>query len=103
MERPPSLQGAAPPIQGESLRQELEALQRALAEKESMIRTLQEINHRLSNSASLSESEHRGHAEELRQVRERIDTLQRSLREKDLLIKTKGDQLSRVTLVRPVH
>uniref|UniRef100_A0AAR2KXF4 GRIP domain-containing protein n=1 Tax=Pygocentrus nattereri TaxID=42514 RepID=A0AAR2KXF4_PYGNA len=93
----PSLRGAAPPIQGESLRQELEALQRALAEKESMIRTLQEINHRLSNSASLSESEQRGHAEELRQARERIDTLQRSLREKDLLIKTKGDQLSQVS------
>ncbi|XP_036431079.1 LOW QUALITY PROTEIN: thyroid receptor-interacting protein 11 [Colossoma macropomum] len=94
---PPGLQGAAPPIQGESLRQELEALQRALAEKESMIRTLQENNHRLSNSASLSESEQRGHVEELRQARERIDTLQRSLREKDLLIKTKGDQLSQVS------
>ncbi|KAI4905023.1 hypothetical protein NFI96_020183 [Prochilodus magdalenae] len=91
---PPSVH---PPVRGESLQENLEALQRALAEKESTIRTLQENNHRLSNSASLSESEQRGHAEELRQARERIDTLQRSLREKDLLIKSKGDQLTQVS------
>ncbi len=72
-------------------------MQRILAEKESMIRTLQENNHRLSNSASLSESEQRSHAEELKQAREKQESLQRSLREKDLLIKTKGDQLSQVT------
>uniref|UniRef100_W5LPA0 Thyroid hormone receptor interactor 11 n=1 Tax=Astyanax mexicanus TaxID=7994 RepID=W5LPA0_ASTMX len=90
---------SAPPssIQDEPLRQDLQSLQRLVAEKESMIRTLQENNHRLSNSASLSESEQRGHVEELRQSRERIDTLQRSLREKDLLIKTKGDQLIQVS------
>ncbi|XP_053357855.1 thyroid receptor-interacting protein 11 [Clarias gariepinus] len=90
---PPKL----PVVQDESSQQDLESLKKLLAEKESMLRTLQENNHRLSNSASLSESEHRGHAEELRQARERIETLQRSLREKDLLIKTKGDQLNQVS------
>ncbi|KAI5611722.1 thyroid receptor-interacting protein 11 isoform X1 [Silurus asotus] len=86
-----------PVFQDENLRQELETLKRALIEKENMLKTLQENNHRLSNSASLSESEQRGHAEELRQARERIETLQGSLREKDLLIKTKGDQLHQVS------
>ncbi|XP_060727570.1 thyroid receptor-interacting protein 11 [Tachysurus vachellii] len=86
-----------PVVQDKNLRQELESLHRMLAEKESMLRTLQENNHRLSNSASLSESEQRSHAEELRQAQERIETLQRSLREKDLLIKTKGDQLNQVS------
>lgn len=90
---PPHLKRAAPQFHGESLNQELQSLQRTLAEKESMIRTLQENNHRLANSASLSES----HAEELKQAREKIESLQRSLREKDLLIKTKGDQLSQVS------
>ncbi|KAG7334498.1 hypothetical protein KOW79_002905 [Hemibagrus wyckioides] len=90
---PPHLSG----VQDESLRHELESLRRMLAEKESMLRTLQENNHRLSNSASLSESEHRSHAEELRQAQERMEILQRSLREKDLLIKTKGDQLHQVS------
>ncbi len=94
---PSNLKGAAPPGQDESLQQELQPIQRILAEKESMIRTLQENNHRLSNSASLSESEQRSHAEELKQAREKQESLQRSLREKDLLIKTKGDQLSQVT------
>ncbi len=94
---PSNLKGAAPPGQDESLQQELQPMQRILAEKESMIRTLQENNHRLSNSASLSESEQRSHAEELKQAREKQESLQRSLREKDLLIKTKGDQLSQVT------
>uniref|UniRef100_A0A671QWK5 Thyroid receptor-interacting protein 11-like n=1 Tax=Sinocyclocheilus anshuiensis TaxID=1608454 RepID=A0A671QWK5_9TELE len=94
---PPNLKGAAPPGQNESLHQELQSMQRILAEKESMIRTLQENNHRLSNSASLSESEQRSHAEELKQAREKQESLQRSLREKDLLIKTKGDQLCQVS------
>lgn len=93
----PHLKRAAPQVQGESLNQELQSLQRTLAEKENMIRTLQENNHRLANSASLSESEQRSHVEELKQAREKIESLQRSLREKDLLIKTKGDQLSQVT------
>ncbi|KAK2896885.1 hypothetical protein Q8A67_011373 [Cirrhinus molitorella] len=94
---PPNLKGAAPSGQDESLHQELQTMQRIVAEKESMIRTLQENNHRLSNSASLSESEQRSHAEELKQAREKQESLQRSLREKDLLIKTKGDQLSQVS------
>uniref|UniRef100_A0AAY4DPT1 GRIP domain-containing protein n=1 Tax=Denticeps clupeoides TaxID=299321 RepID=A0AAY4DPT1_9TELE len=77
--------------------QELVSLQNLLAEKEVVIRTLQENNHRLSNSASVSESEQRSHMEEVRQLQERLESLQRSLREKDLLIKTKGDQLSHVS------
>ncbi|CAM4726205.1 unnamed protein product [Leuciscus chuanchicus] len=94
---PPKLKEAALPGQDESVHQELQSMQRTLAEKESMIRTLQENNHRLSNSASLSESEQRSHAEELKHAREKQESLHRSLREKDLLIKTKGDQLSQVS------
>lgn len=94
---PPNLKGAAPSAQDDHIHQEVQTLQRTLAEKESMIRTLQENNHRLSNSASLSESEQRSHAEELKQAREKQESLQRSLREKDLLIKTKGDQLGQVS------
>ncbi|XP_056108990.1 thyroid receptor-interacting protein 11 [Rhinichthys klamathensis goyatoka] len=94
---PPNLKEAALPGQDESVHQELQSMQRTLAEKESMIRTLQENNHRLSNSASLSESEQRSHAEELKHAREKQESLHRSLREKDLLIKTKGDQLSQVS------
>uniref|UniRef100_A0A673BVP7 GRIP domain-containing protein n=1 Tax=Sphaeramia orbicularis TaxID=375764 RepID=A0A673BVP7_9TELE len=81
----------------ETLTQDLASLQTQLVEKENIIRTLQENNHRLSNSASASESEQRSQAEEVRQVRERLDTLQRSIREKDLLIKTKGDQLIQIS------
>ncbi|XP_067277240.1 thyroid receptor-interacting protein 11 [Pseudorasbora parva] len=94
---PPSLKVAALPGQDESVHQELQSMQRTLAEKESMIRTLQENNHRLSNSASISESEQRSHVEELKNAREKQESLQRSLREKDILIKTKGDQLSQVS------
>lgn len=94
---PSNLRGAAPSAQDDHIHQDMQALQRTLAEKESMIRTLQENNHRLSNSASLSESEQRSHAEELKQAREKQESLQRSLREKDLLIKTKGDQLGQVS------
>uniref|UniRef100_A0A8C4EVH1 Thyroid hormone receptor interactor 11 n=1 Tax=Dicentrarchus labrax TaxID=13489 RepID=A0A8C4EVH1_DICLA len=81
----------------EQLQEELVQLRAQLAERENMIRTIQENNHRLSNSASASESEQRSQAEETRQVRERLDALQRSVREKDLLIKTKGDQLNQVS------
>ncbi|XP_072222083.1 thyroid receptor-interacting protein 11 [Leuresthes tenuis] len=77
--------------------EELERLRAQLAEKENIIRTLQENNHRLSNSASASESEQRSQAEEAQQVRERLESLQSSVREKDLLIKTKGDQLIQVS------
>lgn len=81
----------------EKLQGELARLRAQLAEKENMIRTIQENNHRLSNSASASESEQRNQAEEMRQVKERLEALQRSVREKDLLIKTKGDQLSQIS------
>uniref|UniRef100_A0A673ZLI5 Thyroid hormone receptor interactor 11 n=1 Tax=Salmo trutta TaxID=8032 RepID=A0A673ZLI5_SALTR len=96
---PPRHQVAAPATPGnqEGLRQELESVRALLSERETMIRTLQENNHRLSNSAQVSDSEQRGQAEESRQVRERLDALQRSVREKDLLIKTKGDQLTQVS------
>lgn len=79
------------------LQEDLEQLRAQLAEKENTIRTLQENNHRLSNSASASESAQRSQAEEAHQVKERLETLQRSVREKDLLIKTKGDQLVQVS------
>ncbi|XP_015246159.1 PREDICTED: thyroid receptor-interacting protein 11 [Cyprinodon variegatus] len=81
----------------DNLRRDAEALQAQLAEKENLIRTLQENNHRLSNAASNSESEQKSQAEEVRQIRERLESLQRSVREKDLLIKTKGDQFSQVS------
>ncbi|KAM9354480.1 thyroid receptor-interacting protein 11 isoform 1-T1 [Pholidichthys leucotaenia] len=85
------------PANSDKLQEELSCLQVQLAEKEKMIKTLQENNHRLSNSASISESEQRSQVEEVRQVRERLEALQRSVREKDLLIKTKGDQLIQVS------
>ncbi|XP_062324639.1 thyroid receptor-interacting protein 11 [Osmerus eperlanus] len=93
---PPSQQGAAPAL-GETQQHELQSLRALLAEREAMVRTLQENNHRLSDSASASEGEQRGQAEEARQVRERLEALQRSVREKDLLIKSKGDHLSQVS------
>ncbi|KAJ8341072.1 hypothetical protein SKAU_G00333630 [Synaphobranchus kaupii] len=77
------------------LQQELDYLRRLLAERDGMIRTLQENNHRLSNS--MVESEQRGLAEEVRQAQGKLDSMQRSLREKDLLIKSKGDQLIQVS------
>ncbi|KAM9786346.1 thyroid receptor-interacting protein 11 isoform X1 [Syngnathus typhle] len=76
--------------------QDLTSLQARLAERENLIRTLQENNHRLSCSASTSESDQKNHAAELQQVRASLEALQRSVRDKDLLIKTKGDQLSRL-------
>lgn len=93
----PQTQQNASPGSNKHLQRETEVLQAQLAEKEHLIRTLQENNHRLSNTASTLESEQRSQAEEVRQVRERLESLQRSVREKDLLIKTKGDQLSQVS------
>ncbi|XP_076013627.1 thyroid receptor-interacting protein 11 [Genypterus blacodes] len=87
----------ASPVNRENLPEELASLRALLVERENIIRTLQENNHRLSNSASASEGEQRCQAEEARQVKERLESLQRSVREKDLLIKTKGDQLSQVS------
>ncbi|XP_046902004.1 thyroid receptor-interacting protein 11 isoform X3 [Hypomesus transpacificus] len=93
---PAAEQGAAAAF-GETQQRELQSLRALLAERESMVRTLQENNHRLSDSASASEGEQRGQAEEARQARERLEALQRSVREKDLLIKSKGDHLSQVS------
>ncbi|XP_008300927.1 thyroid receptor-interacting protein 11 [Stegastes partitus] len=90
-------QQTASPVSSDKLQEEHERLRAQLAEKENTIRTLQENNHRLSNSASASESEQRSQAEEARMIKERLDALQRSVREKDLLIKTKGDQLIQVS------
>lgn len=87
----------SPTVDSERLQDELVRLRAQLAEKDNMIRTIQENNHRLSNSASASESEQRSQAEETRQVRERLDALQKSVREKDLLIKSKSDQLNQVS------
>uniref|UniRef100_A0A1A7WV83 Thyroid hormone receptor interactor 11 n=3 Tax=Nothobranchiidae TaxID=405002 RepID=A0A1A7WV83_9TELE len=84
-------------LNDDRFQKDLEQLQAQLAEKENLIRTLQENNHRLSNSASASENEQRSQAEEVRLLRERLESLQRSVREKDLLIKSKGDQLIHVS------
>ncbi|XP_061699976.1 thyroid receptor-interacting protein 11 [Syngnathoides biaculeatus] len=91
---PPKSEGQPSAVDAPS--QPLTSLQARLAEQEDLIRTLQENNHRLSCSASSSESEQRSHAAELQQVRASLEALQRSVREKDLLIKTKGDQLARM-------
>lgn len=93
----PKSQQTSSAVNNENLTQELALLRSQLAEKDNIIRTIQENNHRLANSASASEIEQRSHAEEVRQVKERLDTLQRTVREKDLLIKSKGDQLNNVS------
>uniref|UniRef100_A0A8C9WX92 Thyroid hormone receptor interactor 11 n=1 Tax=Sander lucioperca TaxID=283035 RepID=A0A8C9WX92_SANLU len=88
---------APPTANNEKPQEEILRLRIQLAERENIIRTLQENNQRLSNSASATESEHRSQAEEVRLVKERLEAMQRSVREKDLLIKTKGDQLGHVS------
>ncbi|XP_062253174.1 thyroid receptor-interacting protein 11 [Platichthys flesus] len=85
------------PVNNDQLQEELRRLRGHVAEKEITIRTLQENNNRLSNSASASENEQMSQAVEMRQIRERLDAQQRSVREKDLLIKTKSDQLVQVS------
>ncbi|XP_019497838.1 PREDICTED: thyroid receptor-interacting protein 11 [Hipposideros armiger] len=82
---------------GESSQQEIEELRKSLQEKDATIRTLQENNHRLSDSvAATSELERKEHEQadsEIKQLKEKQDVLQKSLKEKDLLIKAKSDQL----------
>lgn len=95
----PPVQHLPPAASSQALQEELARLRTQLAERENLIQTIQENNHRLSNSARASESEQRSHAEEVRKVQERLEALQRSVREKDLLIKTKGDQLGQVSEV----
>ncbi|XP_047594326.1 thyroid receptor-interacting protein 11 isoform X3 [Lutra lutra] len=81
----------------ESSKQELEELRKSLQEKDATIKTLQENNHRLSDSiAATSELERKEHEQtdsEMKQLREKQEVLQKSLKEKDLLIKAKSDQL----------
>lgn len=81
----------------ESSQQEVEELRKLLQEKDATIRTLQENNHRLSDSvAATSELERKEHEQadsEIKQLKEKQDVLQKSLKEKDLLIKAKSDQL----------
>lgn len=84
-------------VSSQDVQEELARLRGQLAERENLIRTIQENNQRLSDSARASEIEQRSHAEEVRRVQERLEALQRSVRDKDLLIKTKGDQLSQVS------
>ncbi|XP_011371456.1 thyroid receptor-interacting protein 11 isoform X2 [Pteropus vampyrus] len=92
-----SLRTGKSAISSESSQQELEELRKSLQEKDATIRTLQENNHRLSNSvAATSELERREHEQmdsEIKQLKEKHDVLQKSLRDKDLLIKAKSDQL----------
>ncbi|XP_061749902.1 thyroid receptor-interacting protein 11 isoform X2 [Nerophis ophidion] len=92
-----SIEAESPSPQNAKAPEELALLQAQLAERESLIRTLQENNHRLSCSASSAESEHKNHAAEIQQVRASFESLQRSVKDKDLLIKTKGDQLAQVS------
>ncbi|XP_026976171.1 thyroid receptor-interacting protein 11 isoform X7 [Sagmatias obliquidens] len=84
-------------VLSESSKQEIEELRKSLQEKDATIRTLQENNHRLSDSiAASSELERKEHEQtdsEIKQLKEKQDTLQKSLKEKDLLIKAKSDQL----------
>ncbi|KAM4853054.1 LOW QUALITY PROTEIN: thyroid receptor-interacting protein 11 [Thomomys bottae] len=79
------------------LQQEIEELRKSLQEKDSMIRTLQENNHRLSDSMAVSSElerkEHEQTESEIKQLKEKQDVLQNLLKEKDLLIKVKSDQL----------
>ncbi|KAM9842122.1 thyroid receptor-interacting protein 11 [Aulostomus maculatus] len=85
------------PVNSLKLQEDLVSLQAQLVERDNMIRTLKENNHRLANSAAASESEQRSQAAEVQQVQDRLEALHRSVREKDLLIKTKGDQLVQIS------
>nr|XP_045010747.1 thyroid receptor-interacting protein 11 isoform X2 [Jaculus jaculus] len=79
------------------LQQEVDDLRKSLQEKDATIRTLQENNHRLSDSiAASSEIERKEHKQtdsEIKQLKEKQEVLQNLLKEKDLLIKAKSDQL----------
>ncbi|XP_006839630.1 PREDICTED: thyroid receptor-interacting protein 11 [Chrysochloris asiatica] len=81
----------------ELLQHEIEDLRQSLKEKDATIRTLQENNHRLSDSiAATSEQGRREHEQsdsEMKQIKEKQEVLQKLLKEKDLLIKAKSDQL----------
>ncbi|KAM6201984.1 thyroid receptor-interacting protein 11 [Rhynchocyon petersi] len=82
---------------GQLLQQEIDELRKSLQDKDATIRTLQENNHRLSDSlaatSELGRREHEQTDSEMKQIKEKHDALQNLLREKDLLIKTQSDQL----------
>ncbi|XP_040333979.1 thyroid receptor-interacting protein 11 isoform X1 [Herpailurus yagouaroundi] len=92
-----SLRTVKPDPSSEASTRELEELRKSLQEKDATIKTLQENNHRLSDSiAASSELERKEHEQtdsEIKQLKEKQDVLQKSLKEKDLLIKAKSDQL----------
>ncbi|XP_008819952.1 thyroid receptor-interacting protein 11 isoform X2 [Nannospalax galili] len=85
------------PVASQLLQQEVDDLRKSLQEKDASIRTLQENNHRLSDSiAASSEIERKKHEQtdsEIKQLKEKQEVLQNLLKEKDLLIKAKSDQL----------
>ncbi|XP_028744132.1 thyroid receptor-interacting protein 11 isoform X2 [Peromyscus leucopus] len=90
-------QSAGPHGSSQLLQQEVDDLRRSLQEKDATIRTLQENNHRLSESMAASSEvgrrEHEQTDSEIKQLKEKQEVLQNLLREKDLLIKAKSDQL----------
>ncbi|XP_027274940.1 thyroid receptor-interacting protein 11 isoform X4 [Cricetulus griseus] len=90
-------QSTGPCESSQLLQQEVDDLRRSLQEKDAMIKTLQENNHRLSESiAASSEAGRREHEQtdsEMKQLKEKQEALQNLLKEKDLLIKAKSDQL----------
>ncbi|XP_007105105.2 thyroid receptor-interacting protein 11 isoform X3 [Physeter macrocephalus] len=92
-----SLRTTKSDVLSESSKQEIEELRKSLQEKDATIRTLQENNHRLSDSIAASSELERKEQEqtdsEIKQLKEKQDILQKSLKEKDLLIKAKSDQL----------
>ncbi|KAG8449040.1 hypothetical protein GDO86_015916 [Hymenochirus boettgeri] len=84
----------------QTVQHECEQLKMQVQEREATIRTLQEINQRLSDSVALrSEQGQKSHDElvfEMRHVNDKYEQLQKSVKEKDLLIKNKGDKLQSV-------
>ncbi|XP_029396642.1 thyroid receptor-interacting protein 11 isoform X2 [Mus pahari] len=90
-------QSSEPHESSQLLQQEVDDLRKSLQEKDATIRTLQENNHRLSDSvAASSEVERREHEQtdsEIKQLKGKQEVLQNLLKEKDLLIKAKSDQL----------
>lgn len=96
-EPPPAVESDLSGDTSRWLQQEIEGLRRSVQEKDATIKTLQENNHRLSDSIAVSSElerkEHEQTDSELRQLKEKQEVLQKSLKEKDLLIKAKSDEL----------
>ncbi|XP_077637113.1 thyroid receptor-interacting protein 11 isoform X1 [Crocuta crocuta] len=92
-----SLRAVKPDASSLASQRELEELRKSVQEKDATIKTLQENNHRLSDSiaasSELGRKEHEQTDSEIKQLKEKQDVLQKSLKEKDLLIKAKSDQL----------